>query len=223
VGLTIVAIVRSRIFMNINDIDFNQYQAIFFDLDGTLINSMPYHNEAWLETLRENQVNIEITFLQETAGLSIVRIVNIINERFNKSLDPLQVAETKKNKFLEKMHQVQTITPVMDIVTKYHGVIPMGVITGGFHVVVDKILPQLDIAKYFDSLVCADDTEKGKDTVAPYQLACSQLGVSPDQCLFLDDGDVGLKGAMLAGMDVIHVDVNHPEIFVAKHSTQKPM
>ncbi len=79
---------------------------------------------------------------------------------------------------------------------------------------VDLLLPKLKLDHYFDSIICADDTKLGKDSKEPYQLMGSHLDVNPANCLFFDDGDVGLKGAQLAGMSIVHVDINQPNIFI---------
>lgn len=199
--------------MKILYFDLDQYQALLFDLDGTLINSMPLHNKAWLETLKDHGADVDIQFLLDTAGMSSLRIVSILNEQLGKSLDPVAVSRDKRDRYLMHLDEVKTVPALMEIVEEYYQKLPMGIITGGSHEVVDMLLPKLGIDHYFDCVVCSDDTKRGKDSVGPYQLAAQLLKVDVKKALFFDDGDVGLKGAMLAGMDVIHVDVNSEHIF----------
>ena len=200
--------------MKILDFDLDQYECILFDLDGTLIDSMPYHNEAWMKAFSDHGVTIDQKFLDETAGMASTRIVGIVNERFTKNLDPKELSAYKRNIYLENIDKVKPFTPVMDIVKKYHNKIPLGIVTGSSHAVVDFLLPKLEIAHYFDSIVCSDDTELGKDSIAPYELSKKHLNINLKNSLFLDDGDVGLRGAKLAGMDVIHLDIHHPAIYL---------
>lgn len=200
--------------MKILNKNLDDYQALIFDLDGTLLNSMPQHNKAWMDTFSENGVSINEKFLMETAGLASSRIVSIVNERFNKKLDPKAVSEQKREKYLSTIEQVEVVQPLLDIVQKYYKKVPLGVITGGSHAVVDMLLPKLNLAHYFDVIICADDTKLGKDSKEPYELMASMLKLDISKCLFFDDGDVGLVGAQSAGMDVIHVDINSANIFV---------
>ena len=194
--------------------NLNDYQALIFDLDGTLLNSMPLHNKAWMDTLAENGVIVEKDFLMETAGMASLRIISIINERFQKNLDPKMISAQKRQKYLKTLDQVEVFEPVLAIIKNYYKKIPLGVITGGSHAVVDLLLPKLKLDHYFDSIICADDTKLGKDSKEPYQLMGSQLSLDPTKCLFFDDGEVGLKGAKLAGMSVVHVDINDPDVFI---------
>jgi beta-phosphoglucomutase-like phosphatase (HAD superfamily) len=201
--------------MKILDKDLNQYQALLFDLDGTLIDSMPHHNQAWIDTMASYNVKIGQEFLMETAGMSSLRIVSIINERFNKSLDPKATSRKKRNQYLSNLDKIEIFEPIFSIVRNYNNKLPLGIITGGSHEVVDQLLPILKIDHYFDFIICADDTSLGKDSKEPYQLMGNKLKIDPTKCLFFDDGDVGLKGAKLTGMDVVHVDINHPDIFLS--------
>jgi len=195
------------------DKNLSIYQALIFDLDGTFIDSMPLHNRAWIEVLSQNGVTINEQFIHDMAGMSSERIVNILNKRFQKNLDPEIISTQKRNKYLEVIDQVQIFEPVFSLVKKYHQIIPMGIITGGEHEVVDNQLLKLDIRKYFQVVICSEDTLSGKDTAAPYILMCNKLAVDPSKCLFFDDGDLALKGAKLSGMNVIRVNVRHRDIF----------
>ncbi len=200
--------------MNILNKNLDNFEALIFDLDGTLINSMPIHNKAWMDTFAAHGAPVEEEFLQETAGMASVRIIEILNKRRGIALDTKIVAAQKRQAYLKRIEEVQIVPELMEVVKKYHGIKPMGIVTGGSHAVVDMLLPKLGIDHYFSSIVCADDTEQGKDTIAPYELAKKQLGINLKKSLFFDDGDVGLKGATLAGMDVIHIDITDKRIFI---------
>ena len=200
--------------MKILNCVLDSYDAIFFDLDGTLINSMPLHNQAWIDTFKENNVEVPLQFFFETAGMSSLRIVEIINERHGLQLNPEEVSRVKRDKYLIHLNQVEVVEKVIEIVKEYYGKRPLGIITGGSHEVVDQLLPKLGIDKYFDTVICSDDTKIGKDGKEPYLLATKNLNVTPEKSLFFDDGDVGLKGALSTGMDVIHVDVEDKKVFM---------
>jgi beta-phosphoglucomutase-like phosphatase (HAD superfamily) len=201
--------------MNILNKNLDNYKALIFDLDGTLLDSMPLHNKAWIEAFRDFGATVTEEFLQETAGMASQRIVTVVNERQQKKLDPKAVADVKRNKYLSTLELVKIVEPVFAIIKHYYKKVPLGVITGGSHAVVDQLLVKLKLDHYFEAIICADDTKLGKDSVEPYELMGKMIGVSPKESLFFDDGDVGLKGAKLAGMDIVHVNINHPKVFIA--------
>lgn len=195
--------------------DINNYQALVFDFDGTLVDSMPHHNKAWKEAFLESGFEMPQELLDETTGMASKRIVSIVNDRFKKNFDPSLISKIKRKKYLQNLEHVQLVRPVFEIVKNFYKKCPLGIITGSSHAVVDQLLLKLGIEKYFDSIICADDTEKGKDSTEPYELFASQQNVLLENCLFFDDGDVGLKGAKLSGMSVVHIDINHPDIFLS--------
>lgn len=200
--------------MKILNHNLDSYKALIFDLDGTLLNSMPQHNRAWISALAENGVTITEQFLMETAGMASERIVKIINERDGISLDPKMISLQKRQKYLQTIDQVEVVKPVLSIIEKYFKKCPLGVITGGSHAVVDMLLPKLGLDHYFEKIICSDDTTQGKDSVEPYVMMADTLKVKTHECLFFDDGDIGLKGATLAGMKVVHVDISTAQVFI---------
>ncbi|EQC43756.1 HAD family phosphatase [Bacteriovorax sp. Seq25_V] len=200
--------------MKLLNFDLNSYDALLFDLDGTVVDSVEIHDQAWVDTFRDYGVTVDFDFLKKTTGMASTRIVRIVNETFKVQLDPNKLATEKRNRYLQNLPNVKLIDPVVSILKNYYGKTPMAAITGGSHQVVDMLLPKLGIDHFFQAVVCSDDTEKGKDSTEPYELACKSLGVQMNKCLFLDDGDIGLTGAKLAGMDTILVDIHHPDIFL---------
>ncbi len=200
--------------MKILDLSLDTFKALIFDLDGTLLDSMPLHNKAWIRAFKEFGAHVTEEFLQETAGMSSPRIVTIVNERQKMNLNPREVSDLKRKLYLETLDQVEIAEEVFRIVKFYYKKIPLGIVTGGSHAVVDPLLLKLKINHYFQAIVCSDDTKLGKDSIAPYELMGSLIGVSPTDSLFFDDGDVGLKGAKLAGMTVVHVDIHDPKVFL---------
>ncbi len=203
--------------MKILNYNLNNYQALLFDLDGTVVNSVPIHDRAWIETFHEYGIVIDLQFLKETTGMASTRIVKVVNEKFGVDLDPKTLSDKKRARYLENVEDVKLVGPVFEILKAFHGKLPMGAITGGSHQVVDFLLPKLGIAKYFQTVVCSDDTRNGKDSTEPYELACGNLKVEMNKCIFFDDGDIGLTGAKLSGMDIIQVDIDRSDIFL--HAT----
>jgi beta-phosphoglucomutase-like phosphatase (HAD superfamily) len=58
----------------------------------------------------------------------------------------------------------------------------------------------LDLTQRFDFIATSDDVEHGKPDPEIYHLVSSELGVSPNECLVLEDSPSGVKAALAAGM-----------------------
>ncbi|MEC9282529.1 MAG: HAD-IA family hydrolase [Bdellovibrionota bacterium] len=201
--------------MKILDLNLDNYDALVFDLDGTLVDSMPYHNKAWIDTFASFGVQITEDFLFSTAGMGSERLIALVAEKKGITLNIEEVSNKKREMYNQMMPKVDLLAPMMDVVKHYYKKKTMAIVTGGSHTTVDVLLPKLGIEHYFDSIVCADDTKLGKDSVEPYLLAEKQLSVDITKCVFFDDGDVGLEGAKKAGMTVVHVDSHKEEFFIA--------
>ncbi len=183
----------------------SQYEALLFDLDGTLAHSMPLHNEAWIECLREFGYLITHSILQEYAGVPTLRTVEIFNLRYAWKLDPGLVAERKESLFLQKLSLIQPIHPVVQI-AKSNSNHKLAIVSGGTRNLVAQILQSIRLDQHFPIRVCAEDVANGKPSPDPFLKAAALLGIAPEKCLVFEDGEAGIQAAKAAGMDVVRVE-----------------
>lgn len=188
---------------------FTRFQALLFDLDGTLVDSMNLHNQAWISTLKDLNYEITSEILFEYAGITNHKIVEIFNQRFHWNLDANSVVREKENRFLESLDQVTPIESVVSIAKTYAGIKPMAIVSGGAPEMVLNILNALNLHAFFPVKVCAGDTTRGKPFADPFLSAAKQLHVAPEKCLVFEDGEAGIAGAKLASMSIIKVLPDH--------------
>jgi beta-phosphoglucomutase len=81
----------------------------------------------------------------------------------------------------------------------------VGLATMSYCTQVQRILGILDLDKTFDFIASRDDVERGKPNPEIYLLVAQELGVSPAECLVVEDSPAGVKAALAAGMVVIAV------------------
>lgn len=190
--------------------DIDSFSAFLFDLDGTLANTMPLHNQAWIETLQGFGCQMTNEILLEYAGISNTKTVEIFNQRFQWSLDPEKVAQKKEALAIERLGAVMVgdlrIESTMEIIKKYFGKKPMAIVSGGARHLVEMVLDRLLIRECFSVLVCAESTSKGKPNPDPFLLAAHELNVDSVNCLVFEDGQAGIIGAQSCGMKVVLVE-----------------
>ena len=92
------------------------------------------------------------------------------------------------------------IEPVIALVQKYYGKIPMSVGTGGHREAVEKTLEIIGLRKYFDILVTANDVTKFKPHPETFLRCAELMNVAPADCEVFEDGDLGIEAARRAGM-----------------------
>jgi beta-phosphoglucomutase-like phosphatase (HAD superfamily) len=177
-----------------------QVRGLIFDCDGTLADTMPTHWKAWHETFAVYGKTCPQSFLERCMGIPSAGIVRLYNATFGEEFDPLQFSMEKDRRSLEGLAHVGPIVPVVDVVRRYRGKLPMAVASGGVRRNVDTALGSIGLQGYFETILTADDDVPPKPSPAIFIEAARRLGVEPADCQVFEDGDPGLEAARKAGM-----------------------
>lgn len=181
-------------------------KGAIFDLDGTLINSMPTWGDMWKQFLIDAQLEVPERFVQiitplgadgtaeylQKLGLDMpkAQILQILGER---------MYDAYANRISAKAFVAEYIRSL-----KEKG-IPMGVLTATPQVLARPCLERLGL---YDSLVFShscDDLGLSKSTPAIYHLVCEKLGLAPADVWFFDDNMTALQTAKQAGLHTVGV------------------
>ena len=185
----------------------SDYKALIFDLDGTLVDSMPAHFKAWCAALGEQGkagVFPEDVFYA-MGGRPTRDIVAIINGEQGLTLNPDRVASAQKRHYLKKLDEVELIPEVAAIAEEHRGKVSLAVASGGSREVVEKTLQVLEISDWFDEVVTSSEVSRGKPAPDIFLEAAKRLGVEPADCVVFEDARAGIIGAREAGMEVVAV------------------
>jgi beta-phosphoglucomutase family hydrolase len=182
-------------------------KGLIFDLDGTLADTMPYHFRGWRTACRKYGADINTAFLRKHTGSPGWIIADeIIKEcKLNGSVTVDQIMNDKLKEFYKEQHLVRSILPVVEIVKKYHGILPMAVGTGGHREAVERTLEITDLRKYFEIVITANDVENFKPHPETFLRCAELMKVSPAEIEVFEDGDMGLEAALSAGMTATDV------------------
>ena len=188
------------------DSDYARFDALIFDCDGTLLDTMPAHYRVWLETLQPHGLSFAESRFYELGGVSAEGVVQVLAKEQGVEADAAAVSRQKEQHFAEVgTAGVAPIRPVIDLARRYRGVRPMAVATGGLRIVCEKLLTEVGIADWFDAVVTADDVKRGKPAPDTYALAAERLDVDPRRCVAFEDAGPGLESARAAGMVAVDV------------------
>src|SRR4029079_3848477 len=116
-----------------------------------------------------------------------------------------EAATLKENLYVERIHRVLPIEPVVKIVQDYAGKLPMAGATGGTRAICTKTLAAMNVIQHFQAIVTADDVKHGKPAPDIFLEAARRLGVAPEACYAFEDGELGLQSARAAGMVAVDV------------------
>jgi beta-phosphoglucomutase family hydrolase len=182
-------------------------KGLIFDLDGTLADTMPYHFKGWKLACRKYGAEIDPAFLRKHTGspgwIIAGEIIKACNLDGKVTAD--EIMKDKLAEFYRQQHLVKAIIPVVDIVKKYHGQLPMAVGTGGHREAVERTLKVTDLRQYFDIIVTANDVVKFKPHPETFLKCAEMMNVDPEFIEVFEDGDLGIEAAKEAGMKVTDV------------------
>lgn len=175
-------------------------QALLFDCDGTLADTMPLHNKAWMDTFEAEGLTYPAQFFYERMGMSSRHIIQDYNRLYSQSLDAERVSLDKMERVMKFLAEADPIEPVVSIARRWHGEKKMAVISGGAELCVRTTLKALDLEHLFPVVITADDHLPPKPAPDKFLEGARRLGVDPGRCQVFEDADAGLAAARAAGM-----------------------
>ncbi len=184
---------------------YPEAKALIFDMDGTLTDSMPVHIAAWVKTGEKYGFTYNPKMSYEMTGRPVIEFAWRILEESGISADPEELVRMKYQFFKESGNLLKPFEEILSIVKEYHGKLPMAVGTGGSRESAEFQLKELQIDKYFDVIVTADDVTGHKPDPDTFLKCAELMGVEPSSCQVFEDGDLGIEAAKRAGMMVIDV------------------
>jgi len=183
-----------------------EYQAFLYDCDGTLADNMMAHKLAYKEVAAKYGVGLDLNMVDEFAGMPTAIFASEITKRYGVPL-PDTFASEKSQIFIDKyIEQTQPISYVAEHLKNHVGKVKIAVVSGGSRKTVTKTLTVLGLIDLVDIMVCAGETPKGKPAPDPFLAAANALGIEPKKCIIFEDAELGVQGAIAAGMDWVRID-----------------
>lgn len=175
-------------------------RGLIFDLDGTIADTMPIHFLAYKKILSESGIDFTPALFATLAGISVTGTILRLNELFGTHLDPVETGVLKEKEYERNMHKMKPIDPVVRVIKKYYGEIPMAIGTGGHKRLAWKTLEILNLDNYFNILVATEDVNHPKPHPETFLKCAALLDVVPGLCQVFEDGEPGIQAAHAAGM-----------------------
>jgi beta-phosphoglucomutase-like phosphatase (HAD superfamily) len=177
---------------------------ILFDLDGVLLNSMPFHLDAFNELLNDFGKQVHIS---DIAGLKTRDILSKVLKEFALSDVEIDVLVKRKRKFMEDLFSQNKIPLIDDNLIKYLTLLnvdfSLGVCTSGSKNTLDYFLKSIKSPDLFKILLCDADVNFGKPNPEIYLKACAILNVDPINAIVVEDSISGIQSAVAAKCNVI--------------------
>lgn len=180
-------------------------RGLIFDCDGTLVDSMSLHMNAWEDAFKKYNSYYDEDFLYSLKGMKEVEIIDLYNNKFQTNLNSEAMVNAKHEFFMQHINNLKPIEPIVETAKSYYNKLPLAVVSGSVEEIVKTELRVLGILKLFNVVLTADDPFKPKPAPDIFYAAASKINVAPEYCLVFEDGDAGLEAASKAGMNTIDI------------------
>lgn len=183
-------------------------EAVLFDLDGTLVDSMWMWPEIDRDFLNERGFDVPSDLKNDIDGLSILEDAVYFKKRFNLPETHQQLIDIWNEMALEHYESdVPLKKGARDFLRflRRKGIMT-GLVTSNSRILCDAALNSNDVADLFDTIVSAEDVSHGKPDPEGYLTAANRLAVTPHECMVCEDLTVGLIAAKEAGMMAVAIE-----------------
>jgi beta-phosphoglucomutase len=179
--------------------------AVVFDMDGVLLDSAPFHDQAFQEVFRP--LGIHDFDYRRYAGWKTVDVIETVLKAAGHEIAPNRIAglATEKSrlareKIIENDSGNSDFISVLRHLSKEY---LLGLASSGSRASVSAFLASTGSAPVFKSVLCGDDVSRAKPHPEIYLRAFAELGVAPAAAMVVEDAIAGIEAARAAGAGVV--------------------
>lgn len=208
----------------------SRIEAVFFDCDGTLVDSEVICSRAYVHMFARHGIALTLeTVFKRFKGVKLYEIIDTINAEYGvalrrEELEPLYRAEVARL-FDAELQPIEGAAALLDVIT-----VPMCVVSNG---PVSKMLHSLGntgmLHHFPDKLYSGYDIQRWKPDPALMFYAASAMQVNVQNCILVDDSAAGAQSGIDAGMQVFYlcadphnVPLDHPNVTTFTDLAQLP-
>ncbi|MBO1223202.1 MAG: HAD family phosphatase [Candidatus Scalindua sediminis] len=186
--------------------------SVIFDMDGVIVDGMPYHIESWkkaLSTVGISVTDLEIYLMEGMTGEETIK--ELINKK-KKSLSDVSIRSVLKlkRKIFNDIFTVKLMKGSKELLLELHRLdYLLALVTGTRLEVVKKVL-QMGLDNVFKIVITGEMVSNGKPNPEPYLKAVNELGVNKKDCLVVENAPAGIASAKNAGLTCFAVQTSLP-------------
>jgi beta-phosphoglucomutase len=188
-------------------------KAFIFDMDGTLVDSMPFHRDAWLQFCRNHQIPFtHDRFHAENHGT----LDEMIRYFLGQDLTDERIKELGQEKeviyrelYKDHIKEIDGLTGLLEKLERLG--VKIALATNGDMTNIDFVLDSLNIRRFFDFIIGADEISKGKPDPEIFERTLTKLNLKSRECIAVEDSTDGIISARRAGLEVIGISTTQTD------------
>ncbi|NHJ86492.1 MAG: HAD family phosphatase [Asgard group archaeon] len=181
--------------------------GIVFDLDGTLVNTLDCHIEAFLELFKELGIAIPYIEIVQNMGRTPKDILLTLIPEIVSQNNKLEIYADRKEELLTKLlENVPVINGAIEILSYLKEInVKMCLASSTPMYNVSKMLEKAKIKEYFEAVVTGEDITIGKPNPEVFLIAAKKINAKPESCIIIGDSPHDIEAGKNARMKAIAV------------------
>lgn len=180
-------------------------KAVIFDLDGVIVDSEHIHVEAEKQTMLKYDVRISSEELRKYTGSTAKFMFAELIEKYKLDTTVEEIFN-EKEEVLFKLLEADThpTKGVIELIRKLEQRnLKLGIASSAHKRLVEYVLRKLGIKHVFESIMSSEDIVHCKPNPEIFLMSADKLGVSPNECVVIEDAELGVKAAKNAQMKCV--------------------
>jgi HAD superfamily hydrolase (TIGR01509 family) len=179
-------------------------KAVIFDMDGVLVDSEPFHQEAERQLHRMLGIVVPDEMFMKFVGLSMVKMWEILKAEYQLEqpvTELLKLDSQFRRKYFLDLPAIPVIEGVWELlITLTARGVPIALASSTEKGIIQNILHTSKLEKFFKVLVSGEEVAQGKPAPDVFLKAAELIDVKPQECMVIEDSRNGVIAAKRAGM-----------------------
>ncbi|MER9130472.1 HAD family phosphatase [Mesorhizobium sp. M0768] len=179
-------------------------KAVFWDMDGTLVDSEPLHEAALIAALHSVGIAPPADLHERVLGIAAWPVYEMLRDEFG--LD-LPFDDWIVRKYDHYLPMAETLTPRTGAIEIFNELlalgVPQAVVSNSDRLIVDANLRAVGLVYPGMKTVSRNDVREGKPHAEPFLRAAWLADVDPAEAVAVDDSVTGATAGLAAGMKTI--------------------
>ena len=176
-------------------------------MDGTIVDSLPYHYEAWKIFFNENKVeNFSEKLKDYKGGGTLDLMTAVYGDKYSRK--ELKIMTDDKEIIFREIYK-NKVVPIAGFMEMFELIkskkILVAIASNAIRKNVKMILSELKIYEKFDSIICGDEVKKGKPDPEMFNETVDRFNLKKEECLIFEDSIEGVSAAVNSRVDVVGI------------------